>query len=214
VDLVEQPAPAEPVGGTDDWVRVYTGPGRVAEIVESTLRTAGIDVVRLPGENLELFPYAFARGAEHLAFYTLAVAPQDYERRRAEITAAVEAAGGAGEAGADAVAEAEEDYDVRACPKCLLYFHDSYSVCPGCGAELVPAVECLAPGQLEPDRVIVSHGTEAGTKSVAGELRRAGFDAQATAVEDWTVAAVDLPWRELTDRTAEAESVLRGGTAA
>jgi len=104
--------------------------------------------------------------------------------------------------------EAEEDYDVRGCPACLLYFHDTYQNCPGCGAELLPAVDCFEEGQTAPDRVIVGHGSDAEVKDVAARLTAVGLDAQASAVEDWPVSVVDVPWTELTDRTAEVETTL------
>src|SRR5688572_13954518 len=207
------PPGGEPAG-SERWMRVYTGPGRVVDMVETTLRLSGISVVRLPGERAEVFPNANAHGTEHLAIHTLAVPAEQYDARWPQIDAAIMAAGGGDpEPDTDAMAEAEEDYDVRACPRCVLYLHETYSECPGCGTELVPAVECFVAGQLEPDRVIVSHGTVEAAKALADELRQAGFNAEAFEVEDWPVAVVDLPWRELTERTAEAERLFRAGTA-
>ena len=109
-----------------------------------------------------------------------------------------------------AEAEAEEDYDVRACPACVLYFHQNFAACPGCGSELVPAVEVFEEGQAEPDRVIVAAGPVEHAKAVGERLKAAGFTAEAFEVDGWAVAAVDLPWRELTDRTREAEGLLAG----
>ena len=73
---------------------------------------------------------------------------------------------------------AEEGFDVRACPSCGFFFHDTYIACPGCAAELVPAVEVFEDGQLEPDRVIVCHGEPEEMDWLGGELRKAGFDAE------------------------------------
>jgi hypothetical protein len=131
----------------------------------------------------------------------------EFEARQAEVEAIVGAAQPTTEI-PDAVLEAEEDYDVRGCPSCLLFFHENYAHCPGCQTELVPAVECFEEGQAEPDRVIVGHGTQDQVKALEQRLRAVGLDAQTFEVEDWPVDVVDLSWAELTDRTAEAEVAL------
>ncbi|HEU4752235.1 MAG TPA: hypothetical protein VFU47_03930, partial [Armatimonadota bacterium] len=113
-----------------------------------------------------------------------------------------------GEADDEAMAAAEEDFDVRGCPECGLYFHDLFTICPGCDAELIPAVELFSDGQLEPDRVVVAAGLDLPMKDLAERLKSAGFDAEAFGVEEWLVAAVDVPWRELTARTRELEPLL------
>jgi hypothetical protein len=155
---------------------------------------------------VEVYPIEASRGPE-LGLHSLAIPREEHEARREEVEALVGAGGGPAENRAAAL-EAEEDYDVRGCPSCLLYFHENYQHCPGCGAELLPAVECFEEGQTAPDRVIVGHGTDAEAKELEARLRAAGLDAQASAVEDWPVSVVDVSWQELTDRTAEVETAI------
>lgn len=205
VPLVEEPA-AAPTAPPAEWVSVFRGVGVQARGVQESLTRAGFHVVRLPGESVEVFPIEASRGPE-LGLHTLAIPRAEHEARREEVKALVGAGGGPGEDRAAAL-EAEEDYDVRGCPACLLYFHENYQHCPGCGADLLPAVECFEKGQTSPDRVIVGHGTEAGVKELEARLKEAGLDAQASAVEDWPVSVVDVSWQELTDRTAEVETAL------
>jgi predicted amidophosphoribosyltransferase len=201
---VEQPEEQEA-----DWVSIYTGTGRPVDLIESMLQGNGLPVVRLPGESAEVFPIALAHGAEHLVLHTLAVPAEVYERHRAMIDGAINAAGVAvGEEDEAARAEAEQDFDVRGCPECGLYFHDFFTACPGCGTELVPAVELFTDAQAEPDRVIVAAGLDLPMKDLGERLKAAGFDAEAFSVEEWLVAAVDVPWRELTERTTELEALV------
>lgn len=106
------------------------------------------------------------------------------------------------------VAEAEAGYEVRACPACAFYFNQTFSACPGCGVALVPAVEVFNEGQAEPDRVIVGVGSGSAVRALRDRLNDGGFAAEAFHVEGWLIAAADLPWRELTRRTAEAETIV------
>lgn len=205
VPLVETPG-RPPVTPPGEWVTVYRGTGVGFRAVQASLEEAGIQTVRLPGEGVELFPIEASRGSE-VILYALAIPAETYEARREEVDALI-AAGSGTEADAEAAREAEEDYDVRGCPTCLLFFHRNYARCPGCGAELAPAVDCFDEGEAAPDRVIVGDGDETSVRELEGQLREAGFDAQAVAVEGWPVNAVDLPWEEVMDRTAEAETVL------
>ncbi|MFN3651605.1 MAG: hypothetical protein ACK47B_18670 [Armatimonadota bacterium] len=193
-----------------EWVRVYTGAGQPLRVVEGNLKAMGIPVVRLPGEGLSQYPFTTIGMADETLLWSLAV-PADVHRTRADLVGmAVTAAQSVRDGDEEAIAEAEEDYDVRGCPECLLFFHDTYEACPGCGQALVPAVEIFEEGQLEPDRVVVGHGTAEKAKALAQRLEAAGFGAEAFEMEGWSVAAVELPWGELTTRTAQAEAVLNG----
>ena len=196
----------EPASRVQNWITVYRGAGVQLRSVEAGLEAQGFSVARLHELNSEPSATWQHRGSE-VAIYELSIPESEYRARQPEVQALV-AAGSQSVENPDAVREAEEDYDVRGCPRCLLYFHENYTRCPGCEADLVPAVECFEEGQAEPDRVIVGHGTEAAVKSLETRLRDQGFDAQSFEVEGWTVDVVDLPWRELTDRTAEAAAVL------
>lgn len=204
VDLVPD---LDGVPNLDGWVGVYTGPEASVRLVEMRLKAFGIPSQRLPG------PHAAGAMSEfytpHLAGYQLLVPGGAAERQADRIAEAVRSGAAPGAADEDpaAMAEAEEDYDVRACPACALYFHDNYAACPGCGAPLVPAVEIFEAGQAEPDRVIIADGDPAAARALSARLREAGFAAEAFEVEGWPVAAVDLPWSELIDRTAEAEQL-------
>lgn len=195
------------------WITVYKGCGIQLRLAEERLRSQGFSVTRLHADSAQYNSRPLHLGSD-LVLYKLSIPDDQYLRRRQEVEALL-AAGSGSEEDPAAILQAEEDYDVRGCPRCLLYFHENYAVCPGCEAELVPAVECFEDGQAEPDRVIVGHGNEAAVTSLAARLQEADFDAQAFEVEGWTVAGVDLPWSELTDRTAEAEIILglRTGTA-
>lgn len=186
------------------WISIYRGYGVQLRQVEEALRQQGFAVARLHIEKL-LSPVPPHQGSDS-TYYKLTIPEDQYLARQQEVQTLV-AAGGT-EENPDAVQAAEEDYDVRGCPQCVLYFHENYSVCPGCETELVPAVECFEDGQAEPDRVIVGHGTEAAVKTLEERLRAVGFDAQSFEVEGWSVDVIDLPWEELTDRTAEVETIL------
>lgn len=169
---------------------------------------------RIPSQRLAAQEPAGVSDAHtpRTAAYRLLVPEAVLEQKRELVDSAVRSATPGGlQEDADAIREAEEDYDVRACPACLLYFHDCFAACPGCGAGLVPAVEIFEEGQAEPDRVIVFDGPAEASKALAERLREARFNAEAFEVEGWAVTAVDLPWRELTDRTVEAEQLCAAG---
>ena len=188
------------------WTNVYEGSGLTLRAVEESLRGRGFDVIRLPGTAKEMYAVPVGRQPEQVV-HRLAIPEVQFESRQVDVEAAI-AAGTLSEENEDAIREAEEDYDVRGCPRCLLFFHENYTVCPGCNVELVPAVECFEEGQSEPDRVIVGHGTQAEVKALEAKLRAVGLDAQSFEVEDWPIDVVDLSWSELTDRTADAEAAL------
>lgn len=212
VDLTDALPPSdeypEKPSGTP-WVDIFTGRAILAEALEGLLNGVGISTVRAANRHMPNWPpFTEDVVGNGLIWLTVSVPEDQYQIRRAEIDAAVAEVTGGAEADPEAAAEAEEDYDVRACPACVLYFHETFSACPGCGAELLPAVEVFAEGQMEPDRVIVAAGDAAAMKALASRYETAGFAAQAVAVDGWSVAAVDLPWLELTERTAEAEAVL------
>lgn len=206
VELDETPPEPSPLSAKPKWVTVYQGVGVQLRSIEERLRAQGFSVTQLHGHSAEMVPLPLHLGHEAV-LYKLMLPEDEYLSREAEVRALV-AAGGVTAEDADAIREAEEDYDVRGCPQCVLYFHEQYAACPGCETALVPAVECFADGQAEPDRVIVGHGTEAAVKALETRLREAGFDAQSFEVEGWTVDVVDLPWVELIDRTTVAKDIL------
>jgi len=193
------------------WITVYKGCGIELRLVEERLLSQGLTVTRLHAESVQYNSRPLHLGGDFV-HYKLAIPEDQYLQRRQELEALIAAVSGSEEDPA-AILEAEEDYDVRGCPRCILYFHENYAVCPGCDTELVPAVECFEDGQMEPDRVIVAHGSQAAVKALEARLKAAGFDAQAFEVEGWTVDGVDLPWSELTGRTTEAEVILGLHTA-
>jgi len=197
--------PEEPV--SNEFVPIYSGRSPQFDLVDDTLRQAGFTTARKHEDPASPYPTT-VMGVGGLVAFKLFISREEYDSRRDEVELIVrELGGGAGE-DPGAIAEAEEDYDVRGCPKCGLFFHDTYQRCPGCDTELVPAVEIFDEGQLEPDRVIVGHGTEPEVHALQRRLHDAGFDAQAFEVDDWTADVVDVPWSELTDRTANVEAVL------
>jgi predicted amidophosphoribosyltransferase len=189
------------------WATVYSGRGVELRMAEEALVQAGFTSIKTYEDPANTFPVA-AFGTQDLTYYSIALPADEYQARREEIERITSEIRGQSPEDVEAQAEAEQDYDVRACPGCALFFHDTYSACPGCGAELVPAVEIFEAEQLAPDRVIVAHGTAEEMKDLAAQFQAQGFAAQANAIEDWTVAAVDLPWTELIDRTDEAEALL------
>jgi hypothetical protein len=190
------------------WTVVFTGRSVGLDMLESDLKARGFRVVRAEVADLGGTFEVGIFGTQSTQWYNLAVPAEEYASRQAEIEQAVAEASGTEAPNAEAMAEAEADYDVRACPRCLLYLYETFWACPGCGTGLVPAVEIFSAGQMTPDRVILRVGTESEAKTLEARLARAGFDAQASAVEGWPVAAVDLPWSQLIDRTSEAKAVL------
>lgn len=190
------------------WITVYTGRPPVLEFLEQELQARGFTVARQPyqelGGQFEVGIFA----TQNASVYNLCVPKEEHDARREELIAAVQEAGGVGAGDEAAIREAEEDYDVRGCSVCGLYFHDNYALCPEHGGTLVPAVDCFAEGQLEPDRVIVGHGEH--TAPIYQRLHAAQFTAHITTPDGWSRPVVDLPWSELTGRTAEAEAAIRG----
>jgi hypothetical protein len=209
VDLVPHLIREYARGDGSNWVSVYQGPDVSVRMIEMRLRAFGIPTQRLAAEPT--FGALTEFHTPHLAGYKLMVPTEAAQADRERIESAIKSSSweGGPEEDAAAAAEAEEDYDVRACASCGLYFHDNYTHCPGCGAELVAAVEVFEAGQLEPDRVIVADGIAAEARTLAERFCAAGFGAEAFEVEGWPVCAVDLPWGELIDRTEEAEALLR-----
>lgn len=204
VPLTDTP-PAQP--SPEDWVSVYTGHGVEMAMVADDLANRGLTVIRAPSERLELAPVALF-GSPGLDFYSLSVPRAEFAERQAEIEAAVAEIAGGGGADPAAEAEAEQDYDVRACPTCRRFFHETYTACPGDGTALLPAVECFTEGQLAPDRVVVGHASLGEAEALAARLGSTGLGAALVSPPGWSVALVDLPWTELCDRTAEVEALL------
>lgn len=199
----QEPAPER------EWYKIYTGVTAVVERVEAYLESMHVPFVRLPGEMTELFPSRTGVGSANLRLYTVAVPTELYEQFQDQIDRAVHAGRlSAGDTDEDAEAQAEEMYDVRGCPECSFFFSEAYAVCPGCGVELVPAVEIFEDGQFEPDRVIVADGDGSDADALTVRLKEAGFDAESFEVDGWDISAVDLPWSELSTREVEIEELL------
>lgn len=188
------------------WQPIFTGHGAQLGLLTGELRGMGITVVRNPYRQIGATFEVGIFGTDEVSNYTLSVPQEQYAQRYEEIEAAVASITQTKSGDPQAMAEAEEDFDVRACPVCRRFFHECYSTCPAHAADLVPAVECLREGDLEPDRVIVAHGAAAG--QVSDRLAAAGFAAQTDTLPKSTVTVVDVPWRALIDRTAEVEAVL------
>jgi hypothetical protein len=197
------------VPATGDWVPVYTGKGLELAAIEENLKRRGFAVVRGPVEQSGVSIPVGVLGTNAAALYTLAVPASQAETRGGELERAIAEVSGAAPGDPEAMAEAEQDYDVRGCPACGRFFHDNYAACPGDREPLVPAVEVFEEGQLEPERVIVGDGPEPQAQELAERLRAAGFDARAGTPGGWPTALVDLPWSELTARTEAAEAALR-----
>lgn len=196
----------------DRFVSVYVGSGQPLRVVEEQLTAAGIPFL---SENVDerFLRGSAAEGQGEHRLCAIRVPAEAASFRAEEIARAVAAGTEVQEGDPAAIAEAEEDFDVRACPACRYYFHETYLTCPGCGAELVPAVECFVADQLEPDLVIVAHGDEEVVVAIKSRLVAAGFRPEAWEIEGWPAAVVQLTWRELTDRTKEAEAILRASHA-
>ena len=193
-----------------EWYKIYTGVTAVVERIEAYLESMHVPFVRLPGESVELAPVGRVRHiGPDLTLWAVAVPADLYEQFQDQIDRAVHAGRlAAGDADEDAEAHAEEMYDVRGCPECAFFFSEAYAVCPGCGVELVPAVEIFEDGQFEPDRVIIADGDGPEADALTVRLKEAGFDAESFEVDGWDVSAVDLPWSELSTREAEIEELL------
>ena len=90
-----------------------------------------------------------------------------------------------------------------------LLLHKAYTECPGGDWVLVPAVEILEEGQLEPDDVVVADGPVEEMTALTARLQDAGFNPTIATPEGWPMTLVTLPWGELTDRTVEAEAIFQ-----
>jgi hypothetical protein len=189
---------------SDEWVPVFTGRGVALHLVEEVLRSRGISVVHLPSDEAGAFSLGVV-GAEGFREFTLAVPSADAEARRSEIQAAIDETLEAGGADLSAVAEAEQDYDVRACPSCRRFFAQRFGACPGTGEELVPGVECLDPDRSEPATMVVGAGSAAVVREALARLQAAGITAAAEHPAGWTVSLVSVPWSDWLERGAEAE---------
>jgi hypothetical protein len=196
-----------------EWVRIYTGNGLGPGLLEEDLKSRGIPAVRMPFEEAGAATETAIFGQEGTTF-TIAVPAGEYASRRPEVDEAVAAVAGGLAGDPAAMAEAEEDYDVRGCPACDLYFHHQFTTCPGCGSELLPAVECFEEGQLEPEYVVLRHGPEAELQASGAGLEAAEFHPRIRLLPGEAGALLELPWSELTDRTGEAERLAGGSGVA
>ena len=200
VNLTAQaPEPAQ------EWVEVYTGRGVLLDMAEDDLKRRGLTVTRMPYE--ELGGTFEALGTQEASLFRLMVPVEEHAARAEEIAAGV-AASTTAPADAAAMAEAEQDYDVRGCPTCRRYFHSNYSVCPCDGMGLVPAVEIFSAEQLEPGSVVVRDGAQADLGEPCARVLTAGFSATIAHPGDCANALLCVPWEELTARTEAALAAL------
>jgi hypothetical protein len=137
----------------------------------------------------------------------LRVPPDQAQRFAAEIQAAIGDYAGPG-GSADLEVEAEQDFDVRGCAACGVFLHDWFETCPGCGKELVPAVDVMEPEATEPGPVILYAGTVDRAHALAEVLAEQGFTPEEVQPAGWRHAALRLPWRELIERTNEVEAAV------
>ena len=198
-----------PADGEVEWVTVYTGSGPTLSLIRSELEALGLTVVRLPSDVGE-GPDVGVFSAESVV-YRLNVPIDQYQAQEEAVYNVLDAITSADDAAnLAAQAEAEQDYDVRGCPTCCRFFHDTYVTCPGDDRELVPAVECFAEGQLEPDVVVVAHGEPPdGAAPAVARLEEAGLHPRVEQPAGWPVIIVALPWGELTDQAEAVEAALR-----
>jgi len=198
-------------GATDqgDWVEVFSGRGPALRGLEEELERRGITTIRMPAQVGAAFEVGIF-GTDEGSIYLLQVPRDQFEARSAEIEAAVEEFAGTDAGDPAAQAEAEQDYDVRGCPDCGLFFHDNYAECPNTATPLVPAVEVFGAGQLEPEWVVVRDGSETEMRDVAAQFETSLFKARLRTPPGWTRSVVEISWAGLMDRTAEAETIIRG----
>jgi hypothetical protein len=210
LEALSSPA-VEPDSPAPAWVPIYSGHGPALDLLEDDLRGRGFEVARTPAEDVQSLP-AGVVGAQD-PYFRLSVPATQYQARHEEVAAALVETTGGSASDPEAMAEAEEDYDLRGCPECRVYFHSSHTACPGCGKSLVPAVEVFDEGQLEPDAVVLRHGTAEEMQPLAARLQGAGFNATVDQPAGWPVSVLCLPWPELTDRTRELEALAYGVAA-
>ncbi len=214
IQLQQDPPAGEPLRVDDTWVPVLSAHEIALDLMRDVLAALEIPSARIGRTDLGPIFAVNVPGGIESKFDTVVVPPGVYEARRDDIDAAVESIRQGEQGDAQAMAEAEEDWDVTGCPNCHCFFHmppdEAGAACPGCGASLVPAVEVMAEGQLTPGRVIVHFGAEQEARALAARLEGAGFHPSVEGPRGWTAYAVELPWAELTDRTREAEAILWG----
>lgn len=209
------PASTPPNANSDpeaEWLAVYSGSGPQLSFVESELVALGLPVLRVPPEDVGN-PEVGVFGSRELAIYELRVPQAELASRGQEVAALLASLKADTAESLSAQAEAEQDYDVRACPTCRVFFHDFFAMCPNDGATLVPAVECLPAGVSEPQSVVLAVGEEAELQAPEARLRAAGLTPAVTRPQGWSQAALTLPWTELVAETVAAEAAVRGESA-
>jgi hypothetical protein len=192
----------------EDWVEVYNGSGLELHAVESELESLGIPFSKVVSDVPEATFGAFVLGPD-ITPYAVSVPVSVYQDREAEILEAVAVGSPEQPADAAAIADAEEDWQVTGCPNCLRYFHQPLPACPGCGGALLPAVECFREGQTAPEAVVIGCGSREQMQALEERLLNAGFHPRLVVPDGWPTTVVELPWAELTDRTAEADRLLQ-----
>lgn len=208
VELVAALPPAPPALSPSDWVVVCKEKGSILDGIEDALTKRGIRVVRgeaeAPGFNQPVGIFGTTAGA----LYTLSVPVDELAARRDEIEAVIAELTGAEPGDAAAQAEAEQDYDVRGCPDCRLFYHDNYAACPLTGTALVPAVEIFAADQLEPDIVVLADGSPEALQGAAARLQAGGLHPQVLQPAGPAVSLLAVPWLELTEQTEAVEGAI------
>lgn len=192
------------------WVQVYTGTGVALRMVQDELERLGIPVASGHSDIIGEPDVLGALAVPDVMHYTLAVPPDVYTERREEIDGVVGAASATEPVDPAAVAEAEEDYNIQACPSCLRYFHQPPPTCPGSGEPLVPAVECFTEGQTAPERVVVRWGPQPEMEALQATLTAAGFEAVVDTLWGPERASVEVAWHQVADRTRELDSLVSG----
>lgn len=192
------------------WVQVYTGTGVALRMVRDELERLGIPVASGHSDIIGDPDVLGALAVPDIMHYTLAVPPDLYAERREEIDGVVGAAADTEPADPQAMADAEEDYNIQACPSCMRYFHLPPPTCPGSGEPLVPAVDCFAEGQTAPERVVVRWGPQAEMEALQAKLAGAGFEAVVDTVWGPNLTAVEVAWHQVADRTGEIDAMVSG----
>ena len=97
-----------------DWEPVFSGNGLELRRIQAEIETLGIPVV---ATAREMAPYSGMVGRlPEMTLYTLSVPSGVLEARRDELAAIVQRVTGDEVDDIQAIRDAEEDYDVRACP--------------------------------------------------------------------------------------------------
>lgn len=202
----ERPYGNEPAPG---WVTVYSGPIEALRLIESRLAGLGFTFQRLSAPHNLGGGSVMPESTLMLEFH-LAMPRAEFEASRETVLEIIRSGGWDDTASeTDPGFESDAVPEVLACPECRLFLIAAFPLCPGCGAELTPALEIFEPEQFAPDRVIVAAGDPDEMRDAERRLKAAGFHPEAFDVEGWKPAAVDLAWSELLERNDEIASLVQ-----